>query len=163
MAGSRPSEPREILRPEKHLCGIRDDAPRERRTGRRKIPNQANGLSRVGRNHPVRTLTAPTSHAANLRQSSLRKFSLRQSGDGDVAAGGSAKNAIAMDFPQICHAAERFRARGMRHFVGVENHFQSCFMSVSSRAWRLRKAHAQVMTMDGRRSDGLIASQYRHC
>jgi hypothetical protein len=29
------------------LCGIRDDAPRERRAGRRKIPNQANGLSRA--------------------------------------------------------------------------------------------------------------------
>src|ERR1700733_15255032 len=68
------SHAREILRPERHLCGIRDDAPRERRTGRRKIPNQGNGLSRVGRNQPIRTLTAPTSLAANLRQISLRKF-----------------------------------------------------------------------------------------
>ena len=102
---------REILRPERHLCRIRDDALRERRTGRRKIRNQANGLSRVGRNQPVRTSTAPTSLAANWWQSSLRKFSLRQSRDGDVAARGSVKNATAMDFPQICHAAERFRAR----------------------------------------------------
>jgi hypothetical protein len=94
------------------LRGIRDDAPRERRTGRRKIPNQANGLSRVGRNHPIRTLTAPASLAADLRQSSLRKFSLRQSGDGDVAARGSAENATAMDFPQICHAAVRFDGEG---------------------------------------------------
>jgi hypothetical protein len=39
---------REIPRAERHLRGIRDDAPRERRTGRRKNPNQANGLSRVG-------------------------------------------------------------------------------------------------------------------
>jgi hypothetical protein len=96
---------REILRPDRHLRGIRDDAPRERRTGRRKTPNQGNGLSRVGRNCPMRTLTAPTSLAANLRQSRLRKISLRRSGDGGVAARGSAKNAIAMDFPQICHDA----------------------------------------------------------
>jgi hypothetical protein len=70
---------------------MRDDAPRERRTGRRKIPNQGNGLSRVGRNRPVRTLSALTSLAANWWQSSLRKFFMRQSGDGDVAARGSAK------------------------------------------------------------------------
>jgi hypothetical protein len=99
---------REILRPDRHLCGIRDDAPRPRRSGRRKIPNQRNGLSRVSRNHPIRTLTAPTSLAANWWQSSMRKFSLRQSGDGDVAAPGSVKNAAAKHFPQICHAAERF-------------------------------------------------------
>jgi hypothetical protein len=115
--GRRPAQmAREILRPDRHLCGIRDDAPRERRTGRRKIPNQGNGLSRVGRNHPVRTLTAATSLAANLRQSGLRKFSLRQSGDGSVAARDPKKNATAMDFPQICHAAERFRRRRMRCF-----------------------------------------------
>jgi hypothetical protein len=79
------------------LRGIRDDAPRERRTGRRKIPNQANGLSRVGRNHPIRTLTAPTSLAANWWQSGLRKFSLRQSGDHGVAARDPKKNATAID------------------------------------------------------------------
>jgi hypothetical protein len=90
------------------LRGIRDDAPRERRTGRRKIPNQGNGLGRIGRNQPIRTLTAPRSLAANLRQSSLRRFLLRQSGDGGVAARDPKKNATAMDFPQICHAAVRF-------------------------------------------------------
>lgn len=106
------SHAREILRPERHLCGIRDGAPRERRSGRRKIPNQGNGLSRGGRNRLVRTLTASTSLAADLRQSGLRKFSLRQSGDGGVAADGSAKNAIAVDWPQICHRAERFGREG---------------------------------------------------
>jgi hypothetical protein len=30
------------------LCGIRDDALRDRRSGRRKIPNQGKGLSRPG-------------------------------------------------------------------------------------------------------------------
>jgi hypothetical protein len=92
------------------LYDIRDDAPRERRTGRREIPNQENGLSRIGRKKPIRTLTPPTSLAANLRQSGLRKFSLRRSGDGGVAERGSAKNAIVMDWPQICHLAERFLA-----------------------------------------------------
>jgi hypothetical protein len=125
------SHAREILRPERHLRGIRDGAPRERRTGRRKIPNQANGLSRVGRNQPVRTLTAPTSLAANLRQSGLRRFSLRQSGDGDVAARGSAKNATAIEFPQICHAAERFGPGGWRHFARRKITRQSCFMSAT--------------------------------
>jgi hypothetical protein len=105
---------REILRPERHLCGIRDDAPRELRTGRRKIPSQGNGLGRVGGIQPIRTLTALTSLAANLRQSSLRKFSLRQSRDGDVATRGSAKNATAKHFPQICHAAVRFGWRSLR-------------------------------------------------
>jgi hypothetical protein len=103
---------REILRPERHLRSIRADAPRQRRSGRRKIPNQANGLSRVGRIEADRTLTAPTSLAANWWQSRLRKFSLRQSRDGDVAARGSAKNAAAKIFPQICHAAERFGGGG---------------------------------------------------
>jgi hypothetical protein len=41
----------------------------------------------------------------------LREFSLRQSGDGGVAARGSVRNAAATDFPQICHAAERFGPR----------------------------------------------------
>jgi hypothetical protein len=43
-----------------------------------------------------------------LGQNGFSRFSLRQSRDGDVAARGSAKNADAMDWPQICHAAERF-------------------------------------------------------
>jgi hypothetical protein len=38
---------REIIRPDRHLRGIRDDAPRGRRSGRRKIRNQANDLSRI--------------------------------------------------------------------------------------------------------------------
>jgi hypothetical protein len=137
--GRRPAPgAREILRPERHLRGIRNDAPRERRTGRRKIPNQGNGLNRVGRNHPVRTLTAPTSLAANLRQSGLRRFSLRQSRDGDVAARGSAKNAIAKNFPQICHAAERFLARAMRHFAGASPAGKPPSSPAScSCAWRL--------------------------
>jgi hypothetical protein len=37
----------EILRRDKHLCRMRDDAPRERRAGRRKTRNQANSLSRA--------------------------------------------------------------------------------------------------------------------
>jgi hypothetical protein len=53
-----------------------------------------------------------------MRQSRLRKFSLRQSRDGGVAARGSVKNASAMDFPQVCHAAERFGRRRMRQFGG---------------------------------------------
>jgi hypothetical protein len=73
--GRQPAQrAREILRPDRHLRGIRDDALRDCRAGRRKIRNAGNGLSRVGRNHPVRTLTAPKSLAANLRQSGLRKF-----------------------------------------------------------------------------------------
>jgi hypothetical protein len=103
---------REILRPDRHLFGIQDDAPRQRRSGRRKIPNQGNGLSRINRGHPLRTLTAPASHAANWWQSRLREFSLRQSRDGDVAGLGSVKNATAKHFPQICHAAERFGGGG---------------------------------------------------
>jgi hypothetical protein len=76
---------------------MRDDALRDRRTGRCKTRNEGNGLSRVGRNRPIRTLTAPRSLAANWWQSRLREFSLRQSRDGDVAARGSAKNAAATD------------------------------------------------------------------
>jgi hypothetical protein len=38
----------------------------------------------------------------------LREFSLRRSGDGRVAVRGSAKNASAKNFPQICNGAERF-------------------------------------------------------
>jgi hypothetical protein len=95
----RAKRARETLRPERHLRGIRDDAPRERRPDRRKIQNQANGLSRVVRNRTVRTLTAPAGHAANWWQSGLREFSLRQSRDGDVATRASAKNATAADLP----------------------------------------------------------------
>jgi hypothetical protein len=120
--GRQPAQgAREILRPDRHLCGMRDDALRERRTGRRKIPNGGNGLSRVSRNRPCRTLTAPKSLAAGMRQSGLRKFSLRQNGDGGVAARGSVKSAAAVDWPQICHTAERFEC-----------------------AWRLRNEPAQV-------------------
>jgi hypothetical protein len=108
---------REILRPEKHLCRMRDDAPRDRRAGRRKIRNGVKRLSRARRNQPGRTLTAWGSLAANWRQSGLREFSLRHRRDGGVAGRGSAKSASAMDWPQNCHAAERFRARAVRHFV----------------------------------------------
>jgi hypothetical protein len=123
---------------------MRDDAPRERRTGRRKIPNRGNGLSRVGRNRPVRTLTAPTSHAANWWQSGLRKISLRRSSDGDVAARGSAKNAAATDFPQICHAAERFGREGCGIWLVGKTTFQFCFMSATAqpRALAASEAHA---------------------
>jgi hypothetical protein len=96
------------------LHGIRDNAPQERRTGRRKIPNEGNGLSRVGRNQAGRTLTGPASLAANWWQSGLRKFSLRQSRDRDVAARDPEKNAAAKHFPQICHAAVRFGWRSLR-------------------------------------------------
>jgi hypothetical protein len=65
---------REILRPERHLRSMRDDALRDCRTGWRKIRNQANGLSRVAGIRPGRTLTAPASLAANPRQSRLRSF-----------------------------------------------------------------------------------------
>jgi predicted nucleotidyltransferase len=78
-----------------------------RSSGRRKNPNQGNGLSRPSEFRPSRTSPAPTSLAANWWQSRLRKFSLRQRCDDDVAAPGSAKNANAKHFPQICHAAER--------------------------------------------------------
>ena len=122
---------REILRPDRHLRGIRADAPRERRIGRRKIPNQENGLSRVGRIEPARTLTAPTSLAANWWQSSLRRFSLRQSRDGDVAARDPEKIATAKHFPQICHAAERFGREGcalLRQLFGRHRHHFRLFM-----------------------------------
>jgi hypothetical protein len=84
--GRQPApDAREILRPDRHLSSMLDAAPRERRAGRRKIRNQANGLSRVGGIEPSRTLTALRSLAANWRQSGLRKFSLRQGRDGGVA------------------------------------------------------------------------------
>jgi hypothetical protein len=47
------SRAREILRPDRHLCSIRRDALRERRTGRRKIRNEVNSLSRVAKTSQV--------------------------------------------------------------------------------------------------------------
>jgi hypothetical protein len=75
----------------------------------------------------------------------LRKFSLRQSRDGDVAARGSAKSATAIDWPQICHAAERFGGEGCGAWPAGKLAFQSYFMSVTIRL-RLAasEAHVQV-------------------
>jgi hypothetical protein len=97
------------------LCGIRDDAPRERRTGRCKIPNQGNGLSRVGRNLAKSNINCADKSCGKLEAKRVARISLRQSRDGDVATGGSAKNAVSTDWQEFfadCHAAERFGREG---------------------------------------------------
>jgi predicted nucleotidyltransferase len=95
---------------------MRDDAPRERRAGRRNIRNQVNSLSRVAGIQPSRTLTVPRSLAANWWQSGLRNFSLRQSRDGDVAARGSVEKRECHRFSADLPRGGKVRARTMRYF-----------------------------------------------
>jgi hypothetical protein len=56
MDGSRPRSHAKSCVPGGTCPGLRDAAPRQRRTGRRKIPNQANGLSRVAGISPKSTI-----------------------------------------------------------------------------------------------------------
>jgi hypothetical protein len=72
---------------------------------------------------------------------------LRPSRDGDVAARDPKKNATAMDFPQICHAAERFGRGGWG--TAAAGTFQSCFMSVT---FQPRLAASEVHAGEGKGS-----------
>lgn len=86
MAGSQRRWAHKILRPVRHLCGIRADAPRApQRSTQNSKPGER--LKPRGRIEADRTLTAPRSLAANWRQSGLCDFFLRRSRDGMWRAG----------------------------------------------------------------------------
>jgi hypothetical protein len=92
---------REILRLDRHLRCMRDAVPRDGRSRRRRIRNRVNGLSSHCRIRIGRTLTARPSLEADLGQNGFSQFSLRQSGDEDVAPDGSGKSRLPWIFRSL--------------------------------------------------------------
>jgi hypothetical protein len=107
MAGSKPSGPRKILRPDRHLWRLRVGAPREGPHWPAQNSKPEEWLKRAAGISPKSNINRADKSCGKLAAKPLAQIFLRQSRDGGVAARGSGRNLSAMDVPQICHGVER--------------------------------------------------------